>query len=1091
MNKILKDIIEINSKFCRSINIIQDQGDDAILKGFICPNSFKLALRSIVDNVNLTGQSAFTWTGPYGSGKSSLALLLSSMLGKNEKLREISKNIIGKELAKIFYQNINVNNGWKILPIVGEQKKVENLLFNSLEKITKMKIDNFFDALTKLLKNAEGILIVIDEMGKCLEAAAKGIEDIYFYQLLAEFASRSKGKIIIIGILHQSFADYARYLPNTMKDEWIKVQGRYVDIPINTAGEEQVELIGKAIISTKHSDKFIDDVARITVDVIGRNRVIVSKENLIDRYKKCWPISPVVVSLLGQISRKKFGQNQRSIFSFLSSGEPKAFRDYINSTEYNENTLYLPTDLFEYIRINLESSILASTDSRLWHIALDSLSKCQAKGLGENHLNIYKTIAIIDLFSSTSGIVADIDLLKSLYPRNNELIENILDDLTKLSVIIFKKHRKAYSIYEGSDFDIEAALNESYSNINYFDISKLDEIANFRPVIAKRYYHQYGSMRWFDVLLTPVTGYKEFLEKEYSKRKAVGIFSILLPENTEEEKSAKKIVENINEFLFPVVFTIASNIKIINEYLKELIAIEWIQKNKNELTNDSIARREIEDRRQIVISALEVQLNMILLNSIWSYEGNKKYRRNNELSILASNICEEVYYQAPMIKSELVNRTKPSSSAIAALNILLHNMVINNGIKDLGMEGFSPESSLYNILLKDTGLYKKNRQDEFFFGETNRNNINHLWKTTKDILKSGKYITADEIYEVWEEKPLGIKEGLFTFFLLTFILTSVNDVAVYRDNVYVPIINDLFVDYLKMNSKSISLKLIKSDDISVNILTTVIHAVNKVEKVAKLENNSTPLLAAKSLVSIIDNLHPWVLKTKALSNTTIRFRELVKSANDPNKLIFDDIIKIFPLDNLYKGLSTALSELIEVYPTMIQSVGILITSELDIPLATPAYLGKLKKRAQNIKNVSGNFKVDAFAARISTFNSTYNDIAGIISLANNKPQKEWIDLDIENAKKEILFLCNEFKKAELYTKIKNRPASRQAIAFMYGIGAKTETISSEFDILIDKKDSVEKMVGQIKKLFDNEKDRNLVLTALAETSIDYLKRGKR
>jgi hypothetical protein len=315
-----------------------------------------------------------------------------------------------------------------------------------------------------------------------------------------------------------------------MRDEWIKVQGRYVDIPINTAGEEQVELIGKAITSIKHSEKYIDNIAQATVNVISRNRVIVSKENLINQYKKCWPISPIVVSLLGQISRKKFGQNQRSIFSFLSSGEPKAFRDYINSTEYSEDILYLPTDLFDYIKINFESSILASTDSRLWHTALDSLSKCQAKGLGEDHLRIYRTIAIIDLFSNTSGIVADINLLRSLYPKKVS-IENILDDLTKLSVIIYKKHKKAYSIYEGSDFDIEAALSEAYSNINYIDILKLDEIANFRPVIAKRYYHQYGSMRWFDVLLTPIKGYKEYLEKEYSKRNSVGIFSILLPEN--------------------------------------------------------------------------------------------------------------------------------------------------------------------------------------------------------------------------------------------------------------------------------------------------------------------------------------------------------------------------------------------------------------------------------------------------------------------------------------------------------------------------------------------------------------------------------
>lgn len=65
---------KINTRFCRSININQDLGNADILAGFICPASSEIALLNIAENVYATGQAAFTWTGPYGSGKSSLAL---------------------------------------------------------------------------------------------------------------------------------------------------------------------------------------------------------------------------------------------------------------------------------------------------------------------------------------------------------------------------------------------------------------------------------------------------------------------------------------------------------------------------------------------------------------------------------------------------------------------------------------------------------------------------------------------------------------------------------------------------------------------------------------------------------------------------------------------------------------------------------------------------------------------------------------------------------------------------------------------------------------------------------------------------------
>src|SRR5262249_58593668 len=94
-----------------------------------------------------------------------------------------------------------------------------------------------------------GLIVVIDEMGKLLEGAASEGSDIYLFQQLAELASRSDGRLILIGILHQAFEEYANRLGREQRDEWAKVQGRFVDLLVNTAGEEQLELLSRAIQS--------------------------------------------------------------------------------------------------------------------------------------------------------------------------------------------------------------------------------------------------------------------------------------------------------------------------------------------------------------------------------------------------------------------------------------------------------------------------------------------------------------------------------------------------------------------------------------------------------------------------------------------------------------------------------------------------------------------------------------------------------------------------------------------------------------------------------------------------------------------------
>ena len=87
----LSDRVRIARRFLRSVRIDSDFGDAASLEGFVCPQSSADILLTMARHVSETGQGAYTWTGPYGSGKSSLVIALSALLNGNAGLAEGSR----------------------------------------------------------------------------------------------------------------------------------------------------------------------------------------------------------------------------------------------------------------------------------------------------------------------------------------------------------------------------------------------------------------------------------------------------------------------------------------------------------------------------------------------------------------------------------------------------------------------------------------------------------------------------------------------------------------------------------------------------------------------------------------------------------------------------------------------------------------------------------------------------------------------------------------------------------------------------------------------------------------------------------------
>ncbi|RYE61603.1 MAG: hypothetical protein EOO82_01525, partial [Oxalobacteraceae bacterium] len=93
----LADKVRVNRRFQRSIRVDTDIDEPSALEGFVCPSSTAQALLSMARQLVETGQGAFTWTGPYGSGKSSLAVALAALLGADARARAQACAAIGPQ----------------------------------------------------------------------------------------------------------------------------------------------------------------------------------------------------------------------------------------------------------------------------------------------------------------------------------------------------------------------------------------------------------------------------------------------------------------------------------------------------------------------------------------------------------------------------------------------------------------------------------------------------------------------------------------------------------------------------------------------------------------------------------------------------------------------------------------------------------------------------------------------------------------------------------------------------------------------------------------------------------------------------------
>jgi hypothetical protein len=1030
-------------------------------------------IRGIAEQIINTKQRAFTITGPYGSGKSSLAIFLTAALSSKGPLRNKAEEILGTNRYSEFNSAFKCSeNGWMTVKIVGNRTDILPSIMAGLKKETEnflgtkhrltISLQNRDNTLAELIislkeieeelyKQGTGLLLLIDEMGKFLEFASLSGGDIYPLQEISEIFSRGKGNTVFIGILHQAFADYARSSGDTIQAEWAKIQGRFVDFPFSVGLDEVAHLISSAIKT--NSEPTVQQ--KMLAETVANTVRSAQGETLSDALATCGPLHPVTTLLLGPISRRRFGQNERSVFSFLCSYEPNGFMDFLQSIPATDFEYYSPAKLWDYLQTNHEPSILASPDGKRWSEAAEAVLRATHRQKSTTiHVDVTKTIGLLDLFGRPFGLQATEDILTTVInlhpsterrrgrpPKNKIVNQNgisldiILSDLKEWSVAIPRRHAGAWGLFAGSDIDIEIELSKVIEKIRGDNNAILATLQDLPPVVAKRHFAKTGTLRLFERKIVRENDIEEYLKSFDEKSSLSGTFLLILPEEQLQDSQKRLFIPEIPEDKAAFVAIIDRSSAMLEAAL-EVAALERLPSIVPQLHGDAVARRELNARLLYTKADLSNKIRQQFNDAIWNSRQLPPARVSQEgLTVIASKICDIVFKDTPHVHNELINRNSPSPTAGMARKKLMLAMLENHEIDRLGISGEPAELGLYLSLLRKMKLHVKNDRNSYsFVAPEPDNSLYFAWQAATSLLirfsKKGDPVLISDLYKLWKAPPFGMRDGVIPVFTYAFMHSMRGQLALYVDGNYVIAPDEFFIERLIEDPNSISMQLLPQNE-AIDDFIERFNQLNSSLNFSK-EKYQTLLEVTKPLVQTILKLHPWVKRTKRLTGEPSKIRDAALSASDPYNLVFhtlpyaiglqtdEHINNLQKRDYFFNKLQLNIKELNLAYSKLLKRFGEQIVTELGVSAPWKDAVILVADRANSMPRANGDLRLTRFIDALKSAESDKGSwIEAICSLATSKPMRDWGDSDIDRCAYEISQIVNRYHVLETTNLINN------------------------------------------------------------------------
>jgi hypothetical protein len=1054
----MSDFFDVARHFRRSANVEKDFKDGSQNGDYILTPTALDSIRRLTEGLAPSSSSrAWTITGPYGVGKSSFALFMSrvfcatdaSGVRARELLRqrdpeiaaELSKLKLGSRFKRGFLPilltarrvsaphciaegiaSALTTQPSKVLNALGRKVSATLVANANGSSLDTKRVLSALETTAIAARNEgyQGVLLIIDELGKLFEYAARYPQrgDVSVLQEIGEYVSRSKVMpTMVVGLLHQSFEEYGHLLDVGTRREWSKIQGRFSDIPFLEPADQVIRMIGAAIQRTEMAapkdlnsavDRVVTTALKIGIMPPGMTREEFRRSAL-----AAFPLHPLALVAIPYVFRR-FGQNERSLFSYLSSAEPFAFQDFLKTHQMSGASpqFIRLADLFDYFSNNFGLGLYRQPQAIRWLEAADVLER--KKDLGRTHQDLVKTVGVLNALGQFSHLTASSELISfalSDTASPTKPIEIALSQLNEASILTHRSYNNSYRIWEGSDVDLEERIAEGKRRTGQ-NRGLADGVRKYivkRPMIARRHSFDTGALRMFEVVyVDSISSWEESLA---AKGSLEGRVVVCLSESTslsEQFQTRAKALDGIPN----LVIAIPQQIGELRGVIAELAALRWVWENTPELRDDRVARREVSLRiteaEQLLLRDLagltDPRPEPVGSGCLWFHVGlRQKVSSLADVSQLLSKILDLVYDKAPRIRNELIVRRTLSNAAAAARRNLIEAMLKCEAEPLLGIEGFPPERSIYESVLRSTGIHSVGDDGSWHFGPPSRSathNIAPSWRHICEFVfdRQPEPIPLDVLFAELSGPPWGILDGLHPVLLCAFIMVYPNETTLYKEQVFVP---EISVADFELMLRRPELFAIAGSRVSGSRALVV----DRIAGGLKVQSATVPVVRA--LFRTAKALPDFAWNTNRLSAETVALREAFNNAKSPERFLFVEIpsaleLPVFSvklpkeseIDHFFQALNRSLQEWAAAFPLALEGAREELLRACGAPGGEKGW-NLLRQQAVKLENRITDPQLLSVVRRMAQASSGWTGVESVCALLTSRHPTSWSDVEVE------------------------------------------------------------------------------------------------
>ena len=636
-------------------------------------------------------------------------------------------------------------------------------------------------------KGFTGMYVVYDEFSKYLEAniTEASLSDTKMLQDFAEKCNRSGSvQLHLMLISHKEIANYIDKLPKQKVDGWRGVSERFRHIHLNNNFSQTYEIIASVIqkdaslwgdFKEAHKKDFLSLFQMYKAHPLFSG----DEDELEIALYGCYPLHPVSTFILPRLS-ERVAQNERTLFTFLSSEGTATLPAFLSRTSDADMPLILPDLIYDYFEPLFKKEVYSGEIHDNYILTATILSKLPQ---GSLDTKIIKTLSLIyalgqfERLKPTKDEIVGIFSFEYTIPQIIEAIDNLID---REYVIYLKRSNDFLKLKQTSGIDIKQKIHDySESHAKRVSVKETLNAANFdNYMFPSRYNDDREMTRFFAFLFIDESEIGEntnWIIKSEDVA-ADGIIYAVIPHSEETIPLLRERLLSTSCGCERIIFILPKHFTQIDSVVHEYEAVTFL---REAASNDAILFDEYDvvydDLREVINDFIAQYTHPEKYLSEYIFDGSiKQIRRKAALTELMADICDNVFALTPKISNEAVNRDVITSIASNSRGKIIAALLRNQLEKNLGLAGTGQEVSIMRSTLIRTGiLLEADNLPQINLRPDDRL-ISNMLESIETFILSARHndrLSFDILYDtlILPEYHIGLRKGLIPIYLAAVI----------------------------------------------------------------------------------------------------------------------------------------------------------------------------------------------------------------------------------------------------------------------------------------------------------------------------------